>query len=481
MLLMPWVIGYFGLYRGYGMGLSFLLMALYHTVAAVQDGAKRHFFAAYTAWLLACAAMLPLTLLWCAALCSLLIAVFIRQRPNTHRAVLLAGWLLLGVLPLLGGLRYGHDLQERGLLYFGTDSGLVHGSLGSVTDCVLGRDPFWLLWPLVAAVAWATSGGLRLIRPPWSATGPLAVLSVMVVAEVVGRLVLGWSGVLYPKARTAMHWMPLMVLLFAFAFDRVIANRPALRWGVAVLLCLPLRTLATMQLDYATDWPEQAIGRDMLDQVRLRQAGATRPLLIGASPAEQPQWDLARLLWDPTLPLLSGLGFPSAANDLLLIDPSYDEAPAGFRTVATNASGRLLLLERNEPLRTVTVLDSIIPAASLRTSHTFWEPAVARWKGRELIVDVTFEVRSDARCLTAAMVFDVVNTKDEHVPYDQVDLFTLRREWKADAVRISRRLPVITDDIKRIVVYVWDINDQGIELGDVRIRIMEIPNGTAIR
>lgn len=478
MLLMPWVIEYFGLYRGYGMGMALLLMASYHTAAAVQQAARPHFLAALLAWALASAAMLTLSLLWSAALALLFGAVLMRALSTMDRAVLLSAWLVLGVVPLLGALRYGHDLQERGLLYFGTDSGLVRGTLGSVTNCAFGSDAFWLVWPLVAAVVWAAMTGARsmerLERMRFAA-GPFTVLAILVIAEVFGRLVLGWAGVLYPKARTAMHWMPMMVLLLAFAFDRAAMRTPMMRWGVAVLLLLPLRTLATMNLGYTTDWPEQAIGRDMLEGVRLRQAKSARPLLIGASPAQLPQWDLSRLLWEPTLPLLSSTGFPSASSDLLLIDPSYDEAPAGFRTIVKNASGRLLLLERFAPMELTTVLDSTIPAAALRNSHTWWEPVVAKWSGRALVVDVAFSLRSTAQCLHAAVVFDVVNRKDEHVPYDQVELSTLRRDWNGEPVRISRRLPVITDDIERIVVYCWDIDEQGIELGDTRLRIMEAP------
>lgn len=481
MLLMPWVIEYFALYRGYGMGLALLLMALYHTAAAVQRPMPVHFLAAYLAWALACAAMLTLSLLWSAALALLLVAALARSMGIGNRIAVLAAWCSLGLVPLLGALRYGHDLQGRGLLYFGTDSGLVHGTLGSVSNCAFGGDPIWLVWPLVAAVVWAIITGLRTLERQGRMRftgGPFAVLALLVIAELIGRLVLGWTGVLYPKARTAMHWMPLMVLLLGFAFDRVAMRKPMMRWGLAVLLLLPLRTWATMNFSYTADWPEQAIGRDMLEAVRLRQAKVERPLLIGASPAQTPQWDLSRSLWEPTLPLLSSTGFPNASSDLLLIDPSYDEAPAGFRTIATNASGRLLLMEGTIPLALTTVLDSTIPADAQRTSHTWWEPVVAKWSGKALVVDVSFSLRSSAQCLNAAVVFDVVNAKDEHVPYDQVDLNTLRRNWNGEPVRISRRLPVITDDIKRIVVYCWDIDEQGIELGDTRLRIMEVqPNG----
>jgi len=477
LLLAPVLIEFFALYRGYGLGMAFLLMALFHTVEAVREGASRHVLSALVAWLLAGAAMLSLAIVWGAGALLLLLALL--SRPGaTRSAGMLVPWLLLGAVPLAGALAYGSALGERGLLYFGDPDGLYQGTWRSVMRMLFGRDGGLLLLPGLVIAGGAVAAGVVFVlqRPKEFRRSPLAVLVLVMLAELLGRLFLGEvKGVLYPTGRTALHWVPLLVLVVALVLDRLGQERPALRYMALVLVVLPLRTLTTVNLTHTSIWPEEAVSTNILDMAARRQAAAGRPLLIDAYNQMPPQWDFARLRRYPGLAPLSSSGFPQPDCDLLLIDTTYFTAPTGFRTIATSASGRQVLKEREEPLRLALLADTTLPPAMLQDEYrTLWEPPVQALLAYELVLDLELVLKSDAACPATELVVEVDGANGEHLHYDPLQLRYLQRGWAGDTLHLLRRIPLLQGNTRRVVCYLWNTRRQRVELAHARVRTLRI-------
>jgi hypothetical protein len=209
LLLAPVLIEFFALYRGYGMGMAFLLMAVFHTAEAVREGAARPVLLALLGWVLACAAMLSLLILWCAALLALLLALLTRTGRPAARYALVAAWTVLGLLPMVGAALYGNELSARGLLYYGSPDGLLHGSLRSVAAMLFGKGNDLAMWPLLTVTGTALLLAVAFVfqRPKEFKREPLTILVLLFLIELLGRLLMGEvQGVLYPSGRTALHW-----------------------------------------------------------------------------------------------------------------------------------------------------------------------------------------------------------------------------------------------------------------------------------
>lgn len=478
LLLSPVLIEFFSVYRGYGMAMAFLLMALYHTAALIRDGGRSHLFPALLGWLFAALSMLSLMILWCAAVGLLALDLVINKRPARQRVAGSVLWLAFGIVPLVGLSRYAGELKEQGLLYFGTEDGLYRGTLRSLAVEFFGTDVNWVLVPialimlaLFAAVCWLL---FRSAADGWRSN--VVVLAALFLAELVGRLVLGEGfGVLYPSGRTALHWLPLAVLLFAFAVDGLVVRKAVWQWMALVLLILPVRTLTTLNLTYVRSWPEEAISANIYDMVARLQRAAPRPLLVDGYRQMPPQWDHERLWQRPGLPLLSSHGFPQADCDLLLIDTTYFTAPPGFRTIATSATGRQVLKQRNVPLQLALMNDSVLAPTSLNDEfHGLWEPNARELVAQELVLELELDLRSNARCLETLLVIEVDGLDGEHLHYDQIELRTLQREWAGDTLHIMRRLPILPGNAKRVACYLWNQRRQNLDLAYGRLRTLRI-------
>ncbi|MCC7501019.1 MAG: hypothetical protein IT229_00725 [Flavobacteriales bacterium] len=478
LLFAPVLIEFFSMYRGYGMATAFLLMALYHTTALIRDGGRNHLIAALLAWLLAALSMLSLMILWCAALGVIALDMVINSRSARARITGSVLWLTLGILPLVGVSLYARELKDQGLLYFGTEDGLYRGTLRSLTVEFFGTDAAWLMVPVAlimlmtfSAICWSL---FRSTTDRWRSTA--VVLTALFLVELLGRLVLGEGfGVLYPTGRTALHWLPLAVLLFAFAVDGLAVGKGVWQWASLLLLALPIRTLTTLNLSYVRSWPEEAISANIYDTVGRLQRAAPRPLLVDGYRQMPPPWDHERLWMRPALPLLSSHGFPQANCDLLLIDTTYFTAPPGFHTIATSATGRQVLKQRNVPIQLALMNDSVLAPTSLNDEfHGLWEPNAQELVAQELVLELKLDLRSDARCLETLLVIEVDGPDGEHLHYDQIELRTLQPEWTGDTLHIMRRLPILSGNAKRVVCYFWNRHRQNLSLSSGRVRTLRI-------
>jgi hypothetical protein len=478
LLFTPVLIEFFALYRGYGMAMAFLLMALYHTVALVRKNSGTHALAALAAWALAVASMLSLMVLWCAAL--LLIAVVLMRRPvgSAKRAARAGAWLLLGALPLAGAALYSSELKVRGLLYYGTDQGLYQGTARSLAEALFNAPgdlatALLVLIPMLLLLVGAWSL-LRVGRPALS--GAFAVLLFFLLAEVVGRLVLGALFDLPgPLDRTALHWLPLFVLAAAFSVDALRDQRFAFRWAAVVLLVLPFRTFTTANLDHTAIWPEEAISGNIFDRAARMQKAAGRPLLIDAYRQMPPQWDHERLLHYPDLAPLSPHGFPQPDCDLLLIDTTFFTAPPGFRTIAVSASGRQVLKERTAPLRMALLKDSMLDPSGIGGEfHPLFEPDITALQAQELVLELELVFRSEERCPETQLVIEVDGPAGEHLHYDLMELKTLQRSFTGDTLHLLRRIPSLSGNTTRLACYLWNQRRQNLSLSYGRIRLLRI-------
>lgn len=469
LLLTPFVIEFFALFRGYGPSLAFLLMALHHLLRLLVHARRRDLLLVLAAMLLACASSLTLLIAWCMVLVA---AIAIAFRSLRRDALAWLALVLLGALPLLLAAQYSFELSARGLLYFGTGAGLVSGTLASLSRWVLGVDApiagtALMLLPLPAGM-WAVRTSNHRVE--------IGALLLLVIGELLGRFVLAEVfGVLYPQDRTAMHLVLLLLLLFGFSVDALAQDRPRLRWAGILLLALPIRTALFANIDRTAYWPEQAIPAVVFDAVEQLQRGSERPLLIGGYHQNAAVWAYGSMRHGGTLPFLDSDGFPQPTCDLLLIDPTYFKAPAGFSTITSAPHGKLVLMQRDEPLSTLLLLDTAFTIEE--TDAEFAELLVAEdaaLDSSEWLIELHAELRSAFSPLDLRFVVEVKDADGGTLHYDAVDAQRMRTHWQGESWGVIRRVPRQERAAARRVCYFWNPERHSFSAGRVRLKLHRI-------
>lgn len=465
MLFMPFAFDLFSLFRGYGPGLAFLLVALVHGVAFVQHRKQQDLGLLLLAMAAATYANLSLIVVWCAVLGGVLL-LLLRMERNEQVRTLLA-LLLLGVGPLYYLATYAFGLSERGQLYYGTDQGLISGSLVSLNRLVLGNAELWLAWSTVllasVAVAIAAREVWRKRAAAWM--NPLVAVTALLVAEMAGRFVMFQAmGVKYPLDRAAIHWVLFTVLVIALATDRLARAHRSWSWCACVLLFLPLRTVVATSMQTTMLWPEHSMDADLVKTVVDRGVGRPRALLVGAAPF-----------------MLQAITYQAKLHHWEIAPPMELDAPGpqdlffaltgtpipGFQPIGTSASGRIQLFERTERPDEELVLDSTFTPTG-EGFMSLWNGAADHFGTTALIFDVDADFSGFHEPLSGSLVVEVKDSAGGHVYYNGMDLVL----WSdPQHFRASCPVPSPSHQAKQLNLYFWDMNGIGLRVDRCRLRI----------
>lgn len=474
LLLTPFVLDFFSLFRGYGPALAFGSMGLYYLMRFATSAKWRHAYTALFGLVVAGFSSLSMVLL-AAVVMVLLGAMAIAHGGSwSNRLKQLAGLALLGAPALSYLLWYGQELGSRGMLYHGSKAGLFEGTLASVSRLVLGADSTVVLWLLVALLGLSAAiAALPLrswIQPPIS---PLRALLLCLIGELVGRTAL-WSisGILYPIDRVALHLIPLYLIVLGLAMDKAAERRPVISVLSLAYLVFPVRVFMGLNLQGTMLWPEESVSDGLIQALEVRQVRSERPLVISCWQGFMPIMLYARAYQHQDLPIPTPVGFPLAQADLLLTDTTHMVDTTNFRSIWRSETGLIRLLERVAPLSLDPILDTTI-----RFSLTpgpfinLWE-GPARSAETAYLLDVSIRMRTTGPAPAIHLVSDAHGPSNEPIHYDGLQLQRVHQEWNWDTLRIARHIPRLRPG-DWAGLYLWVVNGRWIE-GDCRIRAYRI-------
>jgi len=489
LLLMPFVIEFFALFRGYGPSFALLLLCVLALLRFLDTGRTRSMFLASMAMGAGVLANLSLLPLWALVMAVLVFRIghganSASTRSAVHRTLhgipgrVLA--LTLGLAPGLWMIAFGLGLRERGLLYYGSDRGLLMGSFASLRERLVPMlsDTAGLSF-CIAVVALLTLALMYVIHQRTVREHALLVLlCALLYSELIGRMVLGeFFGVLYPKDRAILHIFPLILLAIAAALDVFAQRVPALRWASLSLLLLPAFTIMGANFHRTIQWPEESISDDIYQAVRERQAASDRGLLIsGASPLTV-IWDHTLLTSGADLPTLHPAQVPPPWADLVLADARKPELwQKEFEVLlGPDDSGQWLLRPKQHFQRTV-LLDSAVNVSA--TNNEFIElfaDSLSAEVGASLLVDLegVFHGAVGARgeCM---LVVQVARPESAHVFYRAIPLHNRWDRQNERSMRFTVGVDHMPQGDERLSVYIWNIGRQEITLSQGRLRLHSI-------
>lgn len=474
LLFLPFGIEFFSLYRGYGLSMAFLVMALYHLLRFSGTGRYLHVLGTLAGLLLAAYANFSLLVLWCAVLAQLAFLFARTAVPVREHLWRWASWVVLGFLPLAYLAAYAVELADQGALYYGTDQGLLGGTLISLCLSWFASDAPWLVASIAILVGVVIVQGVIMgVRDPRAiGRAPLTVLVYLLVAEVTGRCVLGAGlGMSYPMDRTALHLFLLVPLLVAFGSDAAAVRAPWMRWGAVVLLVLPVRSIVHM--DRTTSWPEQSIGEDLFDEVERHPHLEGRPPMIGTTHFLTMPWALRNMSRVPALPPAQEMAPGSDGADLLLVPEQELAQFPGYHVL--RKAGEVLLCERDLPQRTAFLLDTLLPPREVPGEFvTLWEMPTDTTRATALLVEVE-AVLVSRDPLDAWLVCSADRAAEAAAVPTHLELLQARTRWRHDTLRVERWIPLTGTRPGVTYVRIWNKGRKPFTIDRCRLRIHRVP------
>ena len=479
----PFLLDFFSLFRGYGPALAFQAMAVYHFVTLIAAPRDHRLWPLLLAVTLGTWCSLNGTLLGLVML--MLVLPVIVLQPGLRRTALAVQWLVLGAVPLVLAVRYGQGLAERGALYFGSDAGWVDGTVASLTRPLLGTDVHVARWLLLVPVWLALLVAVLTLRQQVreALQRPLVLVAALLCAEVLGRSLMHllW-GTLFPLDRTALHLIPLALLLFALAADGVAVWRSWTSWAAALLLLAPpVLALRGWHPARTLSWPEESAELAQYRVVAERAAATDQVLSVGAYRQMVPIWDVQARMAGIAVPPLDPNGHPAPYHDLLLLDTGYFDVPSGYRPLTGSSAGRQLLLERITPVAFTVTADSMFSLVAGRAEYMdLWnEPAGSFIPGLRCM-ELDLALRCTDAVLSAEVVIELRGQDGQAVQVDRVELRARHTVPSTEHIRFRRWVPAV-DAARSIVVYLYNPSRQLLDPQQVRLRMLRISTDDELR
>ena len=285
----PFLLEFFSLQRGYGLGLGFFAAAL-HFALRIEERPDRR----ASILLAGCAGSLAIVanLAFVVPVGALALVAFVRNFPPTRSEAL----AFLGP-PLVLAAALGRRvlvLRQRGQFYAGGSSGFWRDTVGSLVDSSLAAGPHhdllaaWVRSGIAALFAGALvvlavrPGGRRsrLLEIPWAVAAAAAAWSIAQHALL---------GTPFLVDRMGIFFVPLLALVAAGTCDALAASRrPSARAaGTALVAALALSSAVSLataaNLDRTTKWGYDAdVTRAVADLGRLHERRPGRVHLGGS-------------------------------------------------------------------------------------------------------------------------------------------------------------------------------------------------------
>ena len=464
----PFVIEYFALFRGYGIGLTCFMWALWWTIRTVGDPRPRHAWFMTLGMAGATLANLTYLTLWAIMAGICVAALLAHKRTATFLwacgALLLVQSIGLGAAASLAG-----HYAALGQLDFGHGTGFVAGTMTELADHMFGGGGRAVVQGLMIVVLGATALALHRAWKERTWKDPLLICIAIWWLEIIGRSVMHLVlDVMPPPARSALYMVPLALFIIAYTLDRLATKVPASKWAIVVLLILPLRTISDAGLDHVTGSRGQAVPPRFAERAVDMQEALGRPVMVGVHGTAHAAWN-------------------------------YQLA----RTGHTVNDGQLNMYDHDQDLRLVHITDNVLLTPQYRLVDAVERDGLQLWERTPLmdlalvldtvLQDRTMEgeflgiitlderfpeavwVRVDGTLGTTSKTMDVEFVASEDsagtsLSYDDTKLRHDIRIRQGGRFDLMRTLPA-TRGATRRTVYFWDPAHTHVRLTDARLRI----------
>ncbi len=370
------LIEFFGLARGYGLALAFLVFSLQQMIAYFHSGSKKALIGALIGWVLTVYS--SLTFLPFALIGVLFIGFFtVKRKFNV--------WLIpigLAFIPLAYFIEYSFILKELGKLYYGGTEGFFANTIHSLTRYVWNVQSAWVdvvLILLTCLILFAT------VKRYWKSKNlfePKMVFSLFFFLSIASILAQRWIlGVNFPEDRTALYFVIFFFGALFFSIDEFTQKKGVGLFFVGFSLVF---FLLTMNFTHSVAFYQEHLDEELVTLIP-ESVNGTPPTTAGRWNMEN---ELTRQL-DLPFRIYQGndKAFDTIVDYMIYYPERRPELADLYSVIHQDQISGLALLERKKFLRRSKITEvshQIIDQAEFQTFYTstMKKPMLLRCSGK---------------------------------------------------------------------------------------------------
>lgn len=264
----PFVIEYYAMTRGYGLGIAFLMAS----IALILQWQKQEKLGALVAgmimaWVSVFANLIFINTFMLLAF-FVVVKLFIQRRDHSLKRWLInLAVIIFSVVALLPLISFGLRMKKAGALYYGSLAGLWEVTGKSLSRYTLFSEHQLIKWLLIILLFGIVIWSIRTLlvnRLKESFDSTSLFMSYLLLGNLVITLLLAMVfQVNYPEDRAGIHFVILFIISFAFILDEL-----SLKFVALVLLFFPVSFLVKVNFSQTTVTPDQTLTRDFYKNVR---------------------------------------------------------------------------------------------------------------------------------------------------------------------------------------------------------------------
>lgn len=460
---------YFGYCRGYGISMSMMAGMLWFLFCFLKTKNPFSFLISLVFMILAVSA--NLNLISTGVIFLLIVALF--YVTNVH-INLKEPWVYImlflfatGVYSLKYFMDYGIFLQENGKLYFGDGYGFYNGTIIGLIK-ILDHSSGKLIYA-ISGILFFLSVGIGLYKLIFERfrnffTPSVILLTLLTANMAVTVLASKFFHMNYPQNRAVLHWFVIFIIYIFLIVDSL--PQAFMRYVRVILMIIPayfiVHSIPYLNLHYSYIYVNECFPNKFFDLVHLQKNKAGYPVSTAAYIFQNPEYMFKNFLEGGNDAGLSYNSFPSECADYQVIDTAESKQPlAKYDIIAHEKSSKLCLLKRKtlltpEYFRSKSGINSggnsnteSILLICLKTDSLLHYP---------VYVGFDLTLSSDIKPFVAAVVVDVLDSADNHLLFEKLDLDRYNSKYSHTLFKNGFLIPPIPSNAAKIKVFLWNYN-----------------------
>jgi len=473
MITATMMLEFFSQARGYGMSLTFFMATLWFLNKYLNTYNIKH---QITLWvmmfltLLANMSMVNTLLILCG-----MIPIYILSQQSKPKLQHFLIWLFLGLGLLAITAWYAFEMKSRNLLYTGLPDGFVEVTVYSFAKFQFGLSSLLFSWILAFMGLFFCSILLWKIWTPQRKNYFNYTLSGLLLLNAIGAILLNQLlAVNYPEERTAIYFLPLFILAFAFAMDQLVLINYKFKYFILPLLFFPIQLFSTLNLNSSRLWAEQHIEKDIFDAALQQQQKQNMPLRISMYHMHAMSWAYQSMFYNYPFQIAETTDFPDQFADLMLIRTLDYKLPiANCDTIYFNSKSSFLLLK---PLLPSAALDTIVYQTedlSFNDDREFFDliqfDSLNIVEKEFSIFEFTLNVNTYHKPVNGQIVIVTEDHNNQILKYDFLRLQWIKKYWEMDEFHFRRSIK-LDPETKKLSIYYWNMGKVKMKMQVLNVR-----------
>jgi hypothetical protein len=471
MLLVNGYLEFFGLARGYGLMLAFLMASfwfftLYFDKSEFNPRIKFFIFS-YLAIYSNFTAAFPILAMIC-------VLVYFDLTDARRKSKILLQYLIF-LIPFYPAIHMLKTLKGKGLLWYGGVVGFVHDSVLTLQDLIFGFDHI-MLTILIITLTLLTICILifKLIQKGKYAVGTNTCLTVTFILVLIGINIAHYIfDVKFPEDRTGLYLYPLFILSFFKITELVNYNKLKFLFSIVLISALAINMNLSANFTHSTFWKNERIPASFYHEIVKQQKQTDQKLMLGGYVIRELCLAYYNFEKKEDIPLVDFFDYPNTHCDLQIVNTMdtsiWDEK---YFSIKYDSISNLSLLKRKKLLDR-NLIANLYDTLSIEFSSEYKD--LVNWEindDQKHPICFEFSTKIFTRSnLRLWFVLEIKNEVGEKILYRKTATNWKRRSWNGETFNEILSISQLPEGSHLVNIYIWNMDKTNVNLKDINVNV----------